>query len=173
MLFCKHSRKLRLPPSMIPAYAAPQAPRDTSSEVWDNAAIVKTFDAALRNYSASGSSPADNASDVPWMHQPLTVDGKPDPPPVSATSAPPTTSSFTAAKDSPTAGRVTPGEGAYGEEQGELPPMHGFPSVGKALPTASEGDEALTQMLLAWYNAGYQTGRYQALREMQDAKGNE
>jgi hypothetical protein len=42
-----------------------------------------------------------------------------------------------------------------------MPPMPPMPPISQ-LPL---NDEELSNLLMAWYYSGYQTGRYQALRE--------
>lgn len=45
-------------------------------------------------------------------------------------------------------------------------PMPPFPSAPGAHPASGANDDGLSNLLLAWYQSGYYTGRFQAIQEM-------
>ena len=155
------------------------SPQAKGSRVWDNAAIVKTFDAALRLYD-DGDEQVDGNEQVPWMHRPLTVDGTPLPPSVEEMATHGAESGAEAEAMGIKDKTAVHLEGASGKgpsingvpsSDGFIPPF--LPSSSADVPALGEDGELLTQMLLAWYNAGYQTGRYQAFREMKGGSAEE
>ncbi|KAK5629386.1 hypothetical protein RRF57_005101 [Xylaria bambusicola] len=142
----------------------------THNEIWDDSALIDSWDQALEEYKKYHSIHRNggNVNDLLKPRDESTSDAKQD---------------LQEIDDSPNHGKLeTPSEMREEEpdtdkmqngiqETGNAAPQHSHPRIGD-VPSAPAGllgtvrDEGLKRLLMSWYYAGYYTGYYEGRRDL-------
>ncbi|GES62677.1 survival motor neuron [Aspergillus terreus] len=150
----------------------------TQEEIWDDSALVQSWDEAVEEYKLYHSIHArgENVEDVlreaeaAELEKSQQQDEEPEVDSKDAMEAdvePPATAPQTSHPTPPqTAGEAAPPIGAHA----------GGPSMGSAVPQvalAQVQDEGLKNLMMAWYYAGYYTGLYEGQQRANNSKPNQ